>query len=127
MSAIVEYLKLIPKGLPHTPKIVESIVNTVKLTYGSLPEDEKEEIIRRRIICASCPFMSKNATTSKEFKDLTGYRYETHRSDDHCSFCGCGIKMRTSGMNNSCGIETWNKDHPKNKIDLKWGKHTKSV
>jgi len=125
MSAIGEYLKLIPAGLPNSAKIVESIVSNVKLKLDTLPEDEKEEIIRRRVICATCPFMSKNAVTSNEFKELTGRNYKTHRTDDHCSFCGCGINIRTSGMSNKCGIETWNKDNPNNQLPLKWKEHGK--
>lgn len=127
MSAIGEYLKLIPAGLPNSAKIVEAIVNNVQLKLNNLPEDEKDEIIRRRVICQTCPFMSKNATTSQEFISLTGYHYKTHRTDDHCSFCGCGINMRTSGLGSNCGIETWNKDHPDNKISLKWTKYGKGI
>lgn len=124
MSAIVEYLKLIPKGIPNSTLIVESVVNQVKLKLDMLPEEDKETIISRRIICATCPFMSKNATTSKEFKELVGYNYKTHRADEHCSFCGCGISTRTSGMANDCGMETWNRDNPNNKQPLKWQKKT---
>lgn len=123
MPKLTEYLKLIPKAIPHTKEIVESIVNDVHMRMKTLSEDKKEEIIRRRIICATCPFMSKNATTSKEYLALTGYHYHTNRKDEHCSFCGCELKMRTRSLSSNCGIESWNKDNPTRQIPLKWTKY----
>jgi len=125
MSKFAEYFKLIPKGIPHSLEIVESIVNNINLQRKTLAEHKKEEIIRRRIICATCPYMSKNAKTSKEYYTLVGYHYHTDRTDEHCSFCGCGIEMRTGSLGSECGIATWNKDNPDNTIPLKWKKYGK--
>lgn len=122
MSKFTEYLKLIPRGLPNAPQILESIVNDVSLKLGKLPEKEQEEIVRRRMICAACPFMSKNAKTSLEYVRLTGRSYKTDRLDEHCTFCGCELKMRTRALSSECGIATWNKENPDNKIPLKWTK-----
>lgn len=122
MSKITEYLKLIPKGLPNSKDILESIVNNVKLKMGHLAEDIQEEVIRRRVICENCPFISKNATTSPEYQQLTGRSYKTVRNDAHCSFCGCEIKMRTASMNSDCGVDSWNAIEPEKQIPLKWTK-----
>lgn len=123
MSVISEYLKLIPKGLPNSVQIVEAIFTNAQFVLNKLPEDQRNEIIRRRVICAGCPFMSKNAKTSNEYKELTGANYKTDRNDDHCAFCGCGINIRTSSLGSVCGIEKWNQDNPDNQIQLKWEKY----
>jgi len=120
MSKLSEYINLLPKAIPNALQIIEAVNNEVKLKFDTLPEDQKEEITRRRIICISCPFNSKRATNSKEYKELTGINCHTKRDDTHCSFCGCGINIRTSALNKECGIETWNKENPNKKLDLKW-------
>lgn len=122
MSKTTEYLNLFLKGIPNSKEILSSIVKNVQLKYNTLPENEKEEIIRRRVICASCPFMSKNAISSEEYLSLTGKNYKAYRRADHCSFCGCGVDMRTGSLDSNCGAETWNKEHPENTISLKWTK-----
>ena len=125
MSRITEYIKLIPRGIPHSKEIAEAIINKVQLKWGHLPEDSKEEIMRRRFICSQCPFMSTNAKTSEEWKALKGSGYKTGRKDEHCAFCGCGLDMRTASLNSNCGIETWNSQHPERKMELKWTKFEK--
>lgn len=120
MSKLTEYINLAIKGLPYSMEILQSVVNNVQLKYGKLPEEEKVEIIRRRIICTTCPFMSKNTNTSSEYKSLTGSNYESKRNTPHCSFCGCGIEMRTGVLSKECGIETWNENNPTKTIELKW-------
>lgn len=123
MSKLTEYLSLIPKGLPNAGEIVSALTNEVYLKYNKLPEDEKEEILKRRVICETCPFNSQNAKSSQEYKSLTGSNYKTNRTDLHCSFCGCGIKTRTAGLGADCGISTWNKDNPNKQLPLKWTKY----
>jgi len=90
------------------------------MKYGTLPEEEREEIVRRRVICNGCPFNSENSPTSEEYFELTKTHYKTRRKDKHCSFCGCELNLRTSALSKGCGIETWNENNPENKIELKW-------
>ncbi len=118
MSKLLEYAALIPKGLPNSINIIKAIINDV--TLSSLPEETKEEIIRRRVICNGCPFNSRNAQTSEEYKELTGQHYFTKREDLHCSFCGCPMSTRTASLKNNCGAEVWNEENSENKIELKW-------
>lgn len=122
MSKFTEYLKLIPKGFPNSKQILESIATDVQMRLGRLPKEQQDEIIRRRVICKMCPFMSTNAKTSFEYKYITGEHYTTQRNDEHCTFCGCELHMRTRALSSNCGIEAWNKDNPKNQIPLKWTK-----
>lgn len=122
MSQLTEYLKLFPKALPNADLILQSIVTEVQYKNNKLSEEKKAELIRRRVICKGCPFMSTNAKTSEEYLSLTGKSYETKRREEHCSFCGCGITMRTASFDSNCGVESWNKDNPTKTIPLKWSK-----
>lgn len=114
MSKLAEYLALIPKGFKNIDKVLEGIVNQVKLEFGTLPQEEQEIIMGRRAICASCPFMSLNA------KKL-GF-YTTDREDEHCTQCGCPIGTRTASLESNCGLETYNEANPETKLPLKWEK-----
>lgn len=107
-----EYLKLIPEAISNAPKILEGFVNAVKVEHGNLPQDQIEEIARRRVICSKCPFMSKNA------KDISGY--ESSRSDEHCVHCGCPITTKTASLSSNCGIESYNRLHPDEPLPLLW-------
>jgi len=125
MSKLSEYLALIPKALPNSKEIIIGIMKAVELKYNLLPEDEKSEIVKRRIICKECPFNSNNAKISEEYFILMGKNYDTDREDEHCSFCGCGLNTRTSSLTSNCGIETWNDNNPTKKLSLKWRSYAK--
>jgi hypothetical protein len=120
MSKFLEYLNLVPKGIPNIKSIIKGIVNNVELKYKMLSEDSRKEIIRRRLICLNCPFNNINAKVSKEYFELNKEHYTSDRTDNHCSFCGCPIDIRTASLECNCGIEEWNDKHPNNTIQLKW-------
>ena len=113
MSVITEYIQLIPRVLKNRVNIVEGIINSVKLEFNTLPKEEQDEIIRRRLICKSCPFMSENA------KNDVNQNYKTDRLDEHCSMCKCNIQLKTSSLESNCGIEYYNENND-NKLELKW-------
>jgi len=114
IGRFIEFLKLVPRGIKNADKILEGIVNNVKLNNGTLPEDEQEEIIRRRLICATCPFTSSNAVTN------TALNYKTDRIDEHCIHCGCPIATKTASLEANCGIEIYNANNPTTPMKLKW-------
>ena len=114
MSKISEYLKLIPKGIKNLDKIVDGFKNQVKMEFNTLPEDEVEVIVGRRLICSQCPFNSLNAKN-------TGL-YTGDRTDEHCIHCGCPISIRTASLDANCGLEYFNDKNPDNQIPLKWEK-----
>ncbi len=66
--------------------------------------------------------MSKNSLKSEEWKIVTGSHYKTKRNDNHCSFCGCTIDVRTASLSSNCGIESWNLENPDKPLPLKWTK-----
>lgn len=112
MSIIGDYFRLIPLALKNSPEVVEGIINSVKLSFGHLPKNEQDEIIRRKAICHLCPFMSKNAEN-----------YKSDRVDEHCTICQCNIGFKTSCLECNCGIEVHNQNNPDNKMELKWTKY----
>ena len=113
MSKFIEYLKLIPKGLANPKQVLEGWMTAATNELGLLSEDKMGEIIRRRAICAQCPFMSENA------KAIVGY--VTSREDDHCTLCSCPIIAKTSSLSSGCGAIHWNETHPTlPKLEVKW-------
>jgi hypothetical protein len=90
----------------------------------NLPSDEQEEIIRRRVICAACPFMSENAKTSSEYFRLSGKHYITDRTEAHCSLCGCPLTTKTACLSCKCGADSFNKEHKTN-LELKFEEYVK--
>jgi hypothetical protein len=123
MNRFLEYLALIPKGIPNISFIIEGIITNVELKYKILSENSKNEIIKRRLTCLYCPFNNKKAKNSEEYFKLTTYHYTSNRKDKHCSFCGCPIDIKTASLSSNCGIETWNDQNPSNTIELKWKKY----
>lgn len=109
MNKMLEYLSLVPKGLKNPSQVAEGVYNSVRMEYGSLPKDQKEEIIRRRLLCASCPFMSANREG-----------YNTSRKDQHCTLCSCPIKTKTASLDSSCGAKTYNERHPEDPQPVLW-------
>jgi 3'-phosphoadenosine 5'-phosphosulfate sulfotransferase (PAPS reductase)/FAD synthetase len=123
MNKLSEYLHLISRGIPNADKILDGIIKNVQLKHNNLPENEKYEIIKRRIKCEECPFNSRNAKTSPEYMELYGEHYKTHRAGFHCSACGCPIPVKTASLDSECGLQVYNNDHPDNIQELKWNKY----
>jgi len=99
--------------MKEAKSVAESVVNKTKLKYGKLPEDQIEEITRRRLICKGCPFMSKN-------RGKWDKKFETSRKEDFCTLCGCPTENRTASLSSSCGAVVYNARHPKDKKEVKW-------
>ena len=118
MSKLGEYLALIPRGMKNVPQILEAVTNQVKMELGTLPKEKQEVIIGRRMICATCPYMSKNAVKGYEIEGKSDI-YETDRDDDHCIWCGCPIASRTASLEMTCGIQNYNIEHNAN-VPVKW-------
>ena len=117
MSKLTEYLYLIPEGLKNIGPIVNGLRNQIRMEIGIIPPEHEDEIIRRRLICADCPFMSVNA--------IKMGTYITSRTDVHCTGCGCPIETRTASLESECGLANYNIQNPNNQIPLKWEKYKK--
>ena len=108
----MELLNLIPKAFKNADKIIEGVVNTVKLELNTLPQDQQDEIVRRRVICATCPLQSENATTD-------GW-YTSDLPFTHCTVCKCNINAKTACLSCNCGLELL-----KDNQELKWTSYEK--
>lgn len=125
MNPFKEYLEITKRGLKNIDKVFEGIRNDVSNKFKLLSEEKKEVIAKRMDICLNCPYNSRNAPNSAEYKSLTGKHYATGRPELHCSLCGCTIPFKVSSLSSNCGIEAWNEEHPEKQIDLKWTQYTK--
>lgn len=113
MSKLTEYLSLIAKGIENPAEVAQGWINLVREELGTLPEDQLEEVVRRRLICKECPFMSENAARL--------VAYKTKRTDSHCTLCSCPIKTKTASMISVCGAKSYNESHPKNEpLPVRW-------
>lgn len=114
MGILADYLKVLPEGMRHWKDLAQSLKTELRKNLGDLSDEEIEEITRRRLICESCPFNSKNA------KDNPAINYKNNRLDDHCILCSCNIHLKTECLDCNCGIEVRNAANPKQFMDLKW-------
>lgn len=104
---------MLPKALQHPKEVVEGWVNIAKMEFNTLPEDQVEVIVRRRLICSECPFMSENA------KKLSNYK--SSREDKHCILCSCPIISKTASLDSICGAKYYNDTHvDKPQLEVKW-------
>lgn len=122
MSKITEYLKMIREGIPHTDQILEGVWNSVKQEFGTLSQEEQEEILKRRLICSECPFLSTNLfKDDSPYKELYNKPFDSKRKEEEfCGICSCPIKFRTSSLSAECGLSVHNEKHPDNIQELKW-------
>lgn len=125
MSKLGEYLKLAKEGIPNIDKIAEGLLNQAKDKFGRLLEDEHEEIVRRQLICHSCPFFSLNLfNNDEEYQKLYNKKFESDRtSGKFCGICGCPEITKTSSLSSDCGLSSYNEEHPENIQELKWTKY----
>ena len=121
MSKLSEYLALIPRGIKNLPQILEAVATQTKMEFGMLPDEKQEIIIGRRMICATCPYMSKNAKKGFVIDNRERQLYKTDREDEHCIWCGCKTSTKTSHFQSKCGIDIYNQEYGTN-VPLKWDK-----
>ena len=73
MSRFTEYLKLIPEGIPNGLSIIKALANDIRMENNSLEQDKVDIILKRRLICKSCPLMSLNVLKDQtKYKELFG-------------------------------------------------------
>jgi hypothetical protein len=88
------------------------------MELGILSPEKQDIIVGRRMICATCPYMSKNAVNGFEIEGRQE-QYKTDRGDEHCVWCGCPTSTRTSSLDSRCGLEVYNEENNAN-VPLKW-------
>lgn len=110
MGKLTEIIKLLPKGLANIDNVINGYITNIKLETGNLNENVAELILKRRLICGNCEYMSENAKANG---------YESERTP-HCTLCMCPIKQKTAVINEICGIAYWNSQHPEEQKEIKW-------
>lgn len=125
MNRLKEYISLVKRGIPNIDKIAEGMLNQVKQEFNALPEDQQEEIAKRRLICESCPLFSLNAKSNdEEYQKLfkKPFEFDSVRNT-YCGSCGCEYKVRTASLSSNCGVEYYNEQNPENIQELKWTRY----
>lgn len=103
MKRLKDTYDMLRKGVKNIDNVVSSNINYYKDVFGALPEHQKDEAQRRLAICTNCPFNSKNS----KFIDAEGNEhshYNSTRTDEHCTACGCPIEKKIFSFNEKCGL-----------------------
>lgn len=114
-------------------KIFEGWSNKFKEHFDLLAPEKVQVANKRKTICESCPFNSKNVKQDdSEYRVMViqGYMslgasnvkvnpYQSHLPYEHCVWCGCEIEAKCLSFSSNCGIEDYNKNYNRN-CELKW-------
>ena len=120
MNPFKEYVTMSLKGIKSIDKVIEGVATSTLKSFDMLSDEKKQIISDRMDLCFDCPFNSRNAPTSDEYKQLTGDHYVTTRRELHCSLCGCVCTLKVASLSSNCGIEYWNLRNPQKQLPLKW-------
>lgn len=122
MSILKDYLNIVKAGIKNRDKIIEAIQisamvkNAENGKLATISEEAIAEIMRRKEICASCPFNSKNAKKA-------GLQIPHAPYEEFCIHCLCRIGADDSKeycLSCKCGISEWNRLNPDKQLPLKW-------
>src|SRR5437899_10439536 len=106
IKTIGEYLQAIKLGIQNGDKIIEGLAVSAQIANGEITDEALAEILKRKDICAACPYNSRNAKAAKTYN--SGLPYE------HCILCHCRIGYEDSKeycLSCTCGVMAWNEKH----------------
>jgi hypothetical protein len=116
LKTIKEYTDVVVKGIQNGDKIIEAMMNSAKVKNGKISTEALAEILRRKDICAACPFNSLNATKDGSYVSSLNFQ--------HCVLCKCtigGEDTKEYCLSCNCGAEAFNKMNPHlPKIEVRW-------
>lgn len=116
MSKAKDWLKLVKAGLKNGDKIIEAMwISTQMKNEGQVSEEAVAEIMKRKELCAACPYNSLNAE-KHGIKPLDV-------PFQHCVHCACrigGDNSKEYCLSCNCGITEWNKQNPTLQMEPKW-------
>ncbi len=128
LSTANDYLRMVKNGIKNGDKILEAMRISAQLKntkvdesgkvvfQGDITEEALAEILKRKEICAVCPFNSRHV------KAAGGHTAEL--PFEHCTLCECRIGYDNSKeycLTCKCGVDAWNKRNPdKPPMPLKW-------
>ena len=88
---------------------------SVQVKNGYASAEAVAEIMRRKDICAVCPYNSKNCEAHGMLPLDVDF--------EHCIHCTCrigGDDTKEYCLSCNCGLTVWNKNNPDNQIPVKW-------
>lgn len=118
IKSLGEYVEMVKNGIANGDKIIEAIKTSAKIKEGNgeISDEAVAEIMRRKEICASCPFNSNIAEKER--------RYSSALPFQHCTLCKCRIGADDSKeycLSCKCGVQAWNDRNPHlPQMELKW-------
>lgn len=129
VKTLKEYVELVKNGVRNGDKIIEAIRISAKIKekkrridegkiedIGEISDEAVAEIMRRKEICASCPFNSKIAAERRNYNSSIPF--------EHCTLCQCRIGTDDSKeycLSCDCGMKVWNERNPHlQPMELKW-------
>lgn len=115
MSKIKDYLSIVTKGIKNGDKVIEALIVSAKVKNGKINNEALAEILRRKEICASCPYNSENAKRDRGYNSNIPYQ--------HCILCSCrigGEDTKEYCLSCNCGISELNKRNVGLPLPLKW-------
>lgn len=119
MSAIKDYLRIIRDGIKNGDKIIEALIVSAKVKNGNINDEALAEIMKRKELCASCPFNSIIAKEQRGYEDPAPLK-----GVPHCILCRCRIQGNDTKeycLSCNCGMQAWNERNPDKKpMELKW-------
>ena len=129
IKSIGEYVELVKNGVQNGDKIIEAIRTSAKVKeqekrkdlglaaeVDDISDEAVAEIMKRKEICAGCPFNSKNTAKLRNYSSVLPFT--------HCTLCKCRIGENDSKeycLSCTCGAESWNNRNPHlPPMELKW-------
>jgi len=116
MSALKDYLTIVKNGIKNGDKIIEALAVASHAKTGNIEPEALAEILKRKELCAACPFNSENAARDRGYSSHVPYK--------HCTLCICrigGDDTKEYCLSCNCGMSEWNKRNPdKTPMELKW-------
>lgn len=115
VKSIGEYLNAVKLGIQNGDKIIEALTISTQAKNGKISDEALAEIWRRKDICETCPFNSKNAKAAKTYNSSLPY--------EHCILCKCRVGYDDSKeycLSCTCGVQVWNEQNPNQKMEVKW-------
>lgn len=128
IKGIGEYVNMVKNGVKNGDKIIEGIRTAALVKEQTKRNDLGEtgdviisdeaiaEIMKRKDLCASCEFNSRNAKAQRNYSSSLPF--------EHCTLCKCRIGYEDGKeycLSCNCGILAWNERNPTlPPMELKW-------
>jgi hypothetical protein len=122
IKSIGEYVNAVKLGFQNGDKIIEAmqvsaqVKNSEEGKQTTVTPEALAEIMRRKDICADCPFNSRAGKANGSYTSSLPY--------EHCILCKCRIGYDDSKeycLSCNCGALGWNQDHPNLKqLEVRW-------